>query len=213
MTIMPEINPNDILGIDKDWWRGAVIYQIYPRSFQDSNGDGIGDLNGITQRLPYIASLGVDAIWMSPFYPSELADGGYDVADYRDIDPRIGSLEQFDELINEYHSRGIRVIVDIVPNHSSDQHPWFQEALKAGPGSAARERYIFREGRGENGELPPSDLTSHFSPLAWTRVPDGQWYLHLFAKAQRDFNSHNPERRDAPTKPTPVCYDGGAIGA
>ena len=179
-----------------DWWRTAVVYQVYPRSFKDGNGDGIGDFSGIIGKADYLKSLGVDAIWMSPFYPSELADGGYDVADYRDIDPRIGSLDQFDELINEYHSRGIRVIVDIVPNHSSDQHPWFQEALEAGPGSAARERYIFREGRGENGELPPSDLTSHFSPLAWTRVPDGQWYLHLFAKEQPDFNWDNPEVRE-----------------
>jgi alpha-glucosidase len=179
-----------------DWWRTAVVYQVYPRSFKDGNGDGIGDFAGIIGKADYLSSLGVDAIWMSPFYPSELADGGYDVANYRDIDPRIGNLDQFDELINEYHSRGIRVIVDIVPNHSSDQHPWFQEALEAGPGSAARERYIFREGRGENGELPPSDLTSHFSPLAWTRVPDGQWYLHLFAKEQPDFNWDNPEVRE-----------------
>jgi alpha-glucosidase len=179
-----------------DWWRTAVVYQIYPRSFKDNDGDGIGDFRGIIGKAAYLKSLGVDAIWLSPFYPSELADGGYDVANYRDVDPRIGSLEQFDELIDEYHSLSIRVIVDIVPNHSSDQHPWFQEALAAAPGSTTRDRYIFRDGRGENGELPPSDLASHFSPLGWTQVRDGQWYMHLFAKEQPDFNWDNPEVRE-----------------
>jgi alpha-glucosidase len=178
---------------DPHWWRNAVVYQIYPRSFADANGDGIGDLRGIISRIDYLASLGIDAIWLSPFYPSELADGGYDVADYMDIDPRIGTLEQFDELVEKLHGHGIRVFVDIVPNHCSDQHAWFQAALAAGSGSPERERFIFRDGRGEQGELPPSDLSSHFGPEGWTRVPDGQWYMHLFTKEQPDFNWDNPE--------------------
>lgn len=178
---------------DAHWWRDAVVYQIYPRSFADHNGDGIGDLRGIISRIDYLASLGIDAVWLSPFYPSELADGGYDVADYMDIDPRIGTLEQFDKMVEKLHGHGIRVFVDIVPNHCSDQHAWFQAALAAGPGSAERDRFIFRDGRGENGELPPSDLASHFGPEGWTQVPDGQWYMHLFTKEQPDFNWDNPE--------------------
>lgn len=177
----------------KDWWRQAIVYQIYPRSFADGNGDGIGDLAGLLDRVDYLVSLGIDAIWLSPFYPSELADGGYDVADYRNVDPRIGTLEQFDELIEKLHANNIRVFVDIVPNHTSDQHEWFKEALAAKPGSPARARYIFRDGRGEHGELPPSDLVSHFGPQGWARVPDGQWYMHLFAKEQPDLNWDNPE--------------------
>ena len=195
-----------------DWWRAAVVYQVYPRSFADANGDGIGDLKGIISRADYLKSLGVDAVWMSPFYPSELADGGYDVANYRDVDPKIGTLEEFDQLIHEFHERNIRVIVDIVPNHTSDQHPWFQEALASEPGSPARNRYIFRDGRGENGELPPSDLASHFSPLAWTRVPDGQWYMHLFAKEQPDLNWDLPEIREDFLKTLRFWSDRGVDG-
>jgi alpha-glucosidase len=195
-----------------DWWRTAVVYQVYPRSFADANGDGIGDLKGIISRADYLKNLAVDAVWMSPFYPSELADGGYDVANYRDVDPKIGTLEEFDQLIHEFHERNIRVIVDIVPNHTSDQHPWFQEALAAEPGSPARERYIFRDGRGEHGELPPSDLASHFSPLAWTRVPDGQWYLHLFAKEQPDLNWDLPEIREDFLKTLRFWSDRGVDG-
>jgi alpha-glucosidase len=195
-----------------DWWRTAVVYQVYPRSFADANGDGIGDLKGIISRADYLKTLGVDAVWMSPFYPSELADGGYDVANYRDVDPKIGTLEEFDQLIHEFHERNIRVIVDIVPNHTSDQHPWFQEALAAEPGSPARERYIFRDGRGEHGELPPSDLASHFSPLAWTRVPDGQWYMHLFAKEQPDLNWDLPEIREDFLKTLRFWSDRGVDG-
>lgn len=176
---------------DATWWRQATVYQIYPRSFADANGDGIGDLAGITNRVPYLKELGVDAVWLSPFYPSALADGGYDVDDYRDVDPRIGTLDDFDEMISALHAANIKLIVDIVPNHSSDRHVWFQQALAAGRGSAERDRYIFREGRGENGELPPSDWTSMFGGPAWTRVADGQWYLHLFASEQPDFNWTN----------------------
>jgi alpha-glucosidase len=178
------------------WWRQAAVYQIYPRSFADANGDGLGDLPGILSRADYLAELGIDAVWLSPFYPSALADGGYDVADYRDVDPRIGTLEDFDRMVAALHERGIRVIVDIVPNHSSNLHPWFQEALAAGRGSAARERYIFREGTGENGELPPSDWGAAFGGSAWERVEDGQWYLHSFATEQPDFNWDHPEVRE-----------------
>lgn len=183
---------------DHDWWRQAVIYQVYPRSFKDSNGDGLGDIAGITSKVDYLAKLGVDAIWLSPFYPSALADGGYDVADYRNVDPKLGTLEDFDAMIAAYHEHGIRVFVDVVPNHSSDLHAWFQEALAAEPGSAARDRYIFRDGKGANGELPPNDWPSHFGPSGWTRTTNadgtpGQWYLHLFAPEQPDFNWDNEE--------------------
>ncbi|SMH46530.1 alpha-glucosidase [Rathayibacter oskolensis] len=181
---------------DALWWRQAAVYQIYPRSFADANGDGIGDLAGVIQRIPYLRELGIDAVWLSPFYPSALADGGYDVADYRDVDPRIGTLAEFDELTALLHDAGIRVIVDIVPNHSSDLHPWFQEALAAPKGSPERERYVFRDGRGDSGELPPSDWESVFGGPAWEPVGDGQWYLHLFAKEQPDWNWANREIRD-----------------
>lgn len=195
-----------------DWWRQAVVYQIYPRSFSDRNGDGIGDFAGIIDKVPYLATLGIDAVWLSPFYPSELADGGYDVADYRDVDPRIGTLAEFDTLVDALHQRGIRLFVDIVPNHSSDQHEWFKAALAAGPGSPERERYIFREGRGANGELPPSRLASHFGPEGWTRVPDGQWYMHLFAKEQPDLNWDNQEVRDDFLKTLRFWCDRGVDG-
>ncbi|WP_199825009.1 glycoside hydrolase family 13 protein [Streptomyces maremycinicus] len=176
-----------------DWWRQAVVYQVYPRSFADADGDGLGDLRGVTERLPHLAGLGVDALWLSPFYPSELADGGYDVADHRDVDPRLGSLDDFDALAAEAHRLGLKVIVDLVPNHTSHLHRWFQEALAAGPGSPARERYVFRDGRGTGGELPPTDWQSVFGGSAWQRVPDGQWYLHLFAREQPDLNWDHEE--------------------
>src|SRR4051794_17853006 len=170
------------------WWRSAVIYQIYPRSFADSDGDGVGDLPGIRARLPYLRDLGVDAIWITPFYPSPMADGGYDVADYRDIEPLFGTLADADAVVEDAHALGIRVIIDLVPNHTSDRHAWFQEALAAPPGSAPRDRYVFRDGRGEDGAEPPNDWVSQFGGPAWTRLPDGQWYLHLFAAEQPDLN-------------------------
>ena len=187
-----------ILSGDDNWWRQAVVYQIYPRSFKDSNADGLGDIQGITSKVDYLAQLGVDAVWLSPFYPSALADGGYDVDDYRNVDPRLGTLADFDEMVAATHAADIRVFVDIVPNHSSNRHVWFQDALAAAPGSAERARYIFRDGKGENGELPPSDWPSHFGPSAWTRTTNadgtpGQWYLHLFAPEQPDWNWDNPE--------------------
>jgi alpha-glucosidase len=176
---------------DAQWWRSAVIYQVYPRSFADGNGDGIGDLAGIRARLGYLRDLGVDAIWFSPWYPSPMADAGYDVADYRDIDPAFGTLAEAEALVAEAHSLGLRIIIDIVPNHCSDAHPWFRKALAAGPGAPERELFWFRDGRGANGELPPNNWMSIFGGPAWTRVPDGQWYLHLFAPEQPDVNWGN----------------------
>ncbi|MFJ4875659.1 alpha-amylase family glycosyl hydrolase [Streptomyces sp. NPDC088745] len=171
------------------WWRDAVIYQVYVRSFADSNGDGVGDLPGVCERLPHLAALGVDAVWLTPFYASPQADGGYDVADYRAVDPLFGTLDDAVGLIDRAHGLGLRVIVDVVPNHTSEQHPWFRAALAGGPG---RDLYHFRPGRGASGELPPNDWESVFGGPAWTRVPDGDWYLHLFAPQQPDLNWENP---------------------
>ena len=177
------------------WWRSGVIYQIYPRSFADLNGDGMGDLAGITSKLSKLKELGVDAIWLSPFYTSPQKDAGYDVADYVDVDPLFGTLSDFDELLAKAHDLGLRVMIDLVPNHSSDQHNWFQRALKAGPGSKERAYYHFKDGRGENGELPPNNWQSMFGGPAWTRVEDGQWYVHLFDSSQPDLNWENDEVR------------------
>ncbi|MFE7275793.1 glycoside hydrolase family 13 protein [Streptomyces sp. NPDC057623] len=184
-----------------DWWREAVIYQVYPRSFADSDGDGIGDLQGIRSRLPHLRELGVDAVWISPFYVSPQADGGYDVADYRAVDPAYGTLLDADEVIREAHALGLRVIIDVVPNHCSDQHDWFRRALSAGPGSPLRDRFHFRPGRGPDGQTPPNDWESVFGGPAWTRTenPDGtpgEWYLHLFAPEQPDFNWEHAAVRD-----------------
>lgn len=179
------------------WWRSAVIYQVYPRSFRDLNGDGVGDLAGITEELPQLADLGVDAVWLSPFYRSPQRDAGYDVSDYCDVDPIFGTLGDFDVMMAESHRLGLRVIVDLVPNHCSDQHAAFQAALKAGPGSPERDMFIFRDGSGPGGHEPPNNWQSHFGGPAWTRVysqdggPD-QWYLHLFDSSQPDFNWDNP---------------------
>lgn len=175
-----------------EWWRSGVIYQIYPRSFADSNGDGMGDLVGITKHLGDIADLGVDAIWLSPFYSSPQKDAGYDVSDYRGVDPLFGSLADFDALVDRAHELNLRVMIDLVPNHTSDQHNWFQEALVSPVGSAARNYYHFKDGRGENGELPPNNWQSMFGGPAWTRLEDGQWYLHLFDSSQPDLNWENP---------------------
>ncbi|GLU46383.1 glycoside hydrolase family 13 protein [Nocardiopsis ansamitocini] len=183
-----------------DWWREAVIYQVYVRSFADSDGDGDGDLRGIRERLPKLAALGVDAVWLTPFYVSPLADGGYDVADYRDVDPRFGTLADFDDLRASAHGLGIRVIIDIVPNHTSSAHPWFDAAVTAEPGSPARDRYVFRPGKGPDGDEPPTNWNSIFGGPAWTRLkrPDGtpeEWYLHLFDPEQPDLNWENSEVR------------------
>ncbi|MFG2641504.1 glycoside hydrolase family 13 protein [Streptomyces sp. NPDC048370] len=173
------------------WWRDAVIYQVYVRSFADSDGDGIGDLRGARERLPHIAGLGADAVWLTPFYASPQADGGYDVADYRAVDPVFGDLADADDLVRAAHGLGLKVIVDIVPNHTSDRHPWFLQAL-AGVG---RDRYVFRPGRGPAGAEPPNDWESVFGGPAWTRVADGSWYLHLFAPQQPDLDWTNAEVR------------------
>jgi alpha-glucosidase len=175
------------------WWRSAVFYQIYIRSFLDSDGDGVGDLGGIRERLGYLGLLGVDALWITPFYPSPMADHGYDVADPRGVDPLFGDLASFDALVREAHEHDLRITIDLVPNHTSDQHPWFREALQSPPGSPARERYYFRDGRGPDGSEPPNNWQSTFGGPAWSRLPDGQWYLHLFAPEQPDLNWDNPE--------------------
>jgi len=182
--------------IGSEWWRSAVIYQVYPRSFADSNGDGLGDLPGITRHLPALRDLGVDAVWLSPFYTSPQNDAGYDVADYCDVDPIFGTLGDFDSLAAETHRLGLRIIVDLVPNHTSDQHAWFQAALSSPEGSPERARYLFREGKGTNGDAPPNNWESMFGGPAWSRVtrPDGspgQWYLHLFDSSQPDLDWSN----------------------
>ena len=202
MTSLPlpskfeELVPLDVP--DAKWWRQAVVYQVYPRSFYDLDGNGLGDIRGVTQKVPYLKELGIDAVWLSPFYPSELADGGYDVADYRDVAPELGTLADFDEMTAALHEAGIRVVVDIVPNHTSDQHVWFKEAVNSPKGSPARNRYIFRDSRiDEDGnEQIPSDWISMFGGPQWDRLPDGQWYLHTFAPEQPDLNWDNPEVRE-----------------
>jgi alpha-glucosidase len=183
------------------WWRTAVIYEVYPRSFADATGDGEGDLAGLTSRLPYLARLGVDAVWIAPWYPSPLADGGYDITDYRDIHPRFGTLRDAEVMLDTAHRLGLRVIIDLVANHTSHQHPWFRAALDGGPGSPERERYLFRDGCGPDGSLPPNNWISSFGGTAWTRVNEadgtpGQWYLHTFAPEQPDLNWHCGEVRD-----------------
>ena len=200
-----------------EWWRSAVIYQIYPRSFADGNGDGMGDLKGITERLPKLRELGIDAVWCSPFFKSPQKDAGYDVSDYRDIDPLFGTLEDFDRLIEKGNELGIRVIVDLVPNHTSSEHPWFRAALKAAPGSVERSRYIFRDGKGENGELPPNNWPSVFGGNAWTRITEadgkpGQWYLHIFDSSQPDLNWDNDEVKDEFDSVLRFWLDRGAAG-
>jgi alpha-glucosidase len=191
---LPETEAGAVAGTE--WWRNAVIYQIYPRSFADADGDGIGDLPGITSRLPYLARLGIDAIWLSPFYRSPQADAGYDVADYRAVDPLFGTLDDFERMRHQAHALGMKVIVDLVPNHTSDEHAWFQAALKSPPGSAERARYLFRDGKGPHGDLPPNNWQSVFGGNAWSRAPgDSQWYLHLFDRKQPDLNWDHPEVR------------------
>ncbi len=176
-----------------DWWRDAVFYQVYVRSYADANGDGVGDLDGIRGRLDHLVALGVDALWLTPFFTSPMVDHGYDVADPRDVDPIFGDLAAFDRLLAAAHDVGIKVTIDVVPNHTSSQHPWFVEALASPPGSAARARYHFVDGHGPDGSEPPNNWPSIFGGPAWTRVPDGQWYLHLFAPEQPDLNWDNPE--------------------
>jgi alpha-glucosidase len=200
-----------------EWWRSAAIYQVYIRSFADADGDGLGDIAGLRSKLGYLESLSVDAIWINPWYPSPFADAGYDVSDYRDIEPRFGTIDDAEALIADAHGRGIRIVLDIVPNHTSDQHAWFQQALAAGPGSAERERYIFRDGGGPDGAERPNDWGSCFGGPAWTRVTEadgtpGQWYLHLFAPEQPDLNWHHPEVRADFEETLRFWFDRGVDG-
>ena len=199
------------------WWRDAVVYQLYIRSFADDDGDGIGDIAGMRSRLPYLRDLGVDAVWVNPWYPSPMVDGGYDVADYRDIDPLFGTLADAEAFIVEAHGLGIRVLLDLVPNHTSDRHPWFQAALAAPAGSPERGRYIFRDGRGSDGAEPPTDWPSVFGGRAWTRTTDpdgapGQWYLHLFAPEQPDLDWSDPAVGDEFESILRFWYERGADG-
>lgn len=210
---MPDVRSHESV----DWWRSAVIYQIYPRSFADGGGDGVGDLAGVRARMPYLARLGVDAIWFNPWYASPQADAGYDVSDYRAIDPVFGTLAEAQELIREAHALGIRIIVDVVPNHCSDQHPWFRAALEGGPGAPERELFWFRPGRGEDGGLAPNDWQSIFGGPAWTRTVDpdgrpGDWYLHLFAAEQPDLNWESPRVRREFEDVLRFWFDRGADG-
>ncbi|TDT66226.1 glycoside hydrolase family 13 protein [Frigoribacterium sp. PhB116] len=198
-TTAPDIESTPSSGAERggEWWRTAVIYQVYPRSFADADGDGVGDLPGITSRLDALADLGVDAVWLSPFYTSPQHDAGYDVADYVDVDPLFGTLDDFDALRARATELGLRLIVDLVPNHTSSEHAWFRAAVAAAPGSAERARYMFRDGTGPDGDLPPNNWQSVFGGPAWTRLvePDGrpgQWYLHLFDTSQPDLDWTNP---------------------
>jgi alpha-glucosidase len=197
---------------DRRWWRDAVVYQVYVRSFADGNGDGIGDLAGVRSRLPYLRELGVDAIWFNPWYPSPLADHGYDVIDYRAIDPDFGTLEEAEELIAHARELGIRTIVDVVPNHVSNEHLWFRAALDAGPGSPERSRFWFRPGLGDDGATPPNGWQSIFGGPAWTRVADGEWYLHLFAPEQPDLNWAHPDVRAEHEDVLRFWFDRGVAG-
>ena len=200
--------------MSRTWWRDAVIYQVYVRSFADSDGDGVGDIEGIRSRLGYLADLGVDAIWINPWYPSPQHDAGYDVSDYRDIEPQYGTLAEAERLLTEAHQHGLRVLLDIVPNHTSDDHPWFRAALEAGPGSPERARFLFRDGRGTNGELPPNDWQSQFGGPAWSRVtePDGQWYLRLYAPEQPDLDWTNADVRADFEETLRFWFDRGVDG-
>jgi alpha-glucosidase len=189
------VDDRQVQGPAGEWWRESVIYQVYVRSFSDSDGDGVGDLPGIRARLGYLADLGVDAVWITPFYRSPMADAGYDVADYRDVDPSFGTLADAEALVADAHRLGLRVLVDIVPNHTSDEHEWFRAALASAPGSRERDRYVFRAGRGPGGDGPPTNWPSVFGGPAWTRLPTGEWYLHSFTPKQPDLNWDNPEVR------------------
>ena len=195
------------------WWRDAVVYQVYVRSFADANGDGVGDLAGVRDRLPYLRDLGVDALWFSPWYPSPMADSGYDISDYRSIDPAFGTLAEAELLIAEARALGIRTIVDIVPNHVSNRHPWFEAAIAAAPGSPERQRFWFRPGSGADGSSPPNGWQSIFGGSAWTHADgDGEWYLHLFAPEQPDLNWTHPDVWAEHEDVLRFWFDRGAAG-
>ncbi len=211
-TILPPVR-----GDRQDWWTDAVVYQVYLRSFRDADGDGIGDLRGLVHGLPEIAALGCDALWLNPCYASPQRDHGYDISDYRSIDPAYGTLDDFTELVSRAHDLGVRVIMDMVANHCSSEHPWFLAALAAAPGSRERARFLFRDGRGEAGELPPNNWQSVFGGAAWTRVVEadgtpGQWYLHSFDPGQPDFDWRNPEVADEFDDVLTFWFDRGVDG-
>ncbi|MEY4348314.1 MAG: hypothetical protein RIS43_733, partial [Actinomycetota bacterium] len=200
-----------------NWWREAVIYQIYPKSWVDGNGDGIGDLKGVRQNLPYLAELGVDAIWFSPFFVGPQKDGGYDVADYRDIDPIFGTVDEAEKMIEEAHALGIKILVDIVPNHTSNEHKYFKAALATPPGSPEWDRYHVLPGKGENGELPPNNWNSIFYGSAWSQIEfegkkTGYWYLHIFDPAQPDVNWNHPDIKEEFEKTLRFWFDRGVDG-
>ncbi|MDY0009986.1 MAG: alpha-amylase family glycosyl hydrolase, partial [Bdellovibrionales bacterium] len=178
-----------------DWWRGAVVYQVYPRSFNDSNADGVGDIKGITQKLDYIASLGVDAVWLSPFFTSPMVDFGYDVSDYKNVDPMFGTLDDFDEMLREMHKRGLKLIIDVVLSHTSDKHPWFVESRKSRDNEKS-EWYVWADPK-EDG-TPPNNWMSVFGGSSWQYdTKRGQYYYHQFLKEQPDLNVRNPVVQDA----------------
>ncbi|MEP7046878.1 MAG: alpha-amylase family glycosyl hydrolase [Ilumatobacteraceae bacterium] len=215
MTNTPQTGTGNNGG--KLWWNDAVVYQLYPRSFADSNGDGIGDFEGIRGRLDYLRDLGVDAIWLSPCFPSPQADHGYDVADYFDIEPKYGTLTDFDHMLADAKERGIKIMLDIVPNHCSSEHAWFQAALKAAPGSPERARYWFKDGKGPNGDEPPNNWRAIFGGPAWTRVTEadgtpGQWYEHTFTPGQPDFNWYNQDVIDYFDRMLTFWFDRGVEG-
>ena len=217
LASLPRLRDEPVVPAKDGGWRDAVIYQVYVRSFADVNGDGTGDLAGVRSRLTYLRDLGVDAMWFTPWYPSPMADGGYDVADYRAIEPLFGNLSGAEALINEAHGRGLRVLLDIVPNHVSDQHQWFQAALAAGPGSAERERFWFRPGRGPAGDEMPTHWQSNFWGPTWTRTTDpdgspGEWYLHLFAPEQPDLNWAATDVREEFESTLRFWFDRGVDG-
>jgi len=215
-VVLPASEMTELTG-RAPWWRSAVIYQVYIRSFADADGDGVGDIAGIRSRLGYVADLGVDAVWINPWYPSPMRDAGYDVSDFRAIEPSFGTLADAEAMIRDAHDLGLRILLDIVPNHLSDQHPWFAQALSAGPGSRERSRFIFRDGRGVEGHLPPNDWKSGFGGSAWTRVAEadgrpGQWYLHLFTPEQPDLNWISADVREEFDETMRFWFDLGVDG-
>jgi alpha-glucosidase len=193
---------------ERSWWQYGVLYEVYPRSFQDANGDGIGDLQGILQRLDYLAGLGIKGVWIAPFYPSPMADFGYDIADYCNVDPMFGNLTDFDQLLRAIHERGLKLILDFVPNHTSDQHPWFVES-RSSVNNPKRDWYLWHDPAPDGG--PPNNWLSNFGGSGWTQ--DGsQYYYHSFLRQQPDVNWRNPELREAMFKVLRFWLERGVDG-